>query len=465
MGWPVRVVRLAAEPLEGGLWCGPDGLTLAGRPLLERTGKAFSPRSLPELQDAFDAAYGSDGGLEAAAYVPGLIGIARSLSKGDIPLAMIGSLLLKLPEVPGPHTGWAAANDDDTKHAFDDDQPRDENGRWTANGASEAKQPAPPTFTEPAVATETESLASIAPKAISLLGRLAAVISAPVAFAAGLLVPSNGSNIHEGALPGLPGLTYRSDEGIVTISRLDDAGNIETLYRAAPDADGFYHDAEGEIIGRHVGTGVLFDPDALAQMAGKTDKPPETGADDTAGPATTAAQDDDEPQVCPPPTIENITKRSARSLAYQSQITGLPIGFDMEYRGVRFDGCDDTTGRMIEAKGLGLEWLLNKPYSELIQTKFYVDMMDQARRQNEASAGRGDDYYFAEERVGAFFETEFRNSGYSNIVVHHVEAIVKKIEDCIDWVRRNLDAWRRVRQVNIIGVIAPSNERGISYEF
>jgi hypothetical protein len=370
MGWPVRVVRLATEPLEGGLWCGPDGLTLAGRPLLERTGKAFSPRSLPELQDAFDAAYGSDGGLEAAAYLPGLTGIARSLSKGDIPLAMIGSLLLKLPEVPGPHTGWAAANDDDTKRAFDDDQPRDENGRWTANGASEAKQPAPPTFTEPAVAADTESLASIAPKAISLLERLAAVISAPVAFAAGLLVPSNGSNIHQGTPPGLPGLTYRSDEGIVTISRLDDAGNIETLYRAAPDADGFYHDAEGDIIGRHVGTGVLFDTDALAEMAGKTDKPPEVGADVSAAPDTAAMPDDDEPKVCPPKTEEDITGRSARSLAYQNQITGLPIGWDVLYRGVRFDGCNDITQFMQEAKGLMAGYLLKLSDDQLRNSYF-----------------------------------------------------------------------------------------------
>jgi hypothetical protein len=442
MGWPVRVVRLAVEPLEGGLWCGPDGLTLAGHPLLERTGKAFAPRPLPELQDAFDAAYGSDGGLEAAAYMPGLTGIARSLSKGDIPLAMIGSLLLKLPEVPGPQTGWVAANDDETKRAFDDDQPRDENGRWTADGASEAKQPAPPTLTEPAVAAETEALASIMPEAIGLLARLAAVISAPITFAAGLLIPSNGSNIHEGTLPGLPGLTYRSDEGIVTISRLDDAGNIENLYHGAPDADGLYRDVEGDIIGRHIGTGVLFDPDALSEMAGKTDKPPEAGMDDTVSSDTAVAQDDDDQRACPEPVKENTAGRSARSLAYQSQITGLDPNLDVPYRGVRFDGCNENTGRMIEAKGLGMEWMLNWPYDKLVQSKFYRRMMRQAERQNGASEGRGDDYYFADERMAIFFGAEFKRAGYGNIVVHHVEAIIKKIGDCITWVRRNLQAWR-----------------------
>jgi hypothetical protein len=295
---------------------------------------------------------------------------------------------------------------------------------------------------EPAITAETESLAAIAPEVIGLLARLAAVISAPVAFAAGLLIPSNGSNIHEGTLPGLPGLTYRSDEGIVTISRLDDAGNIETLYRAAPDADGFYHDAEGDLIGRHVGTGVLFDPDALAEMAGKTDKPPETGTDDTVSPATAVMPDDDEPKVCPPPVKENTAGRSARSLAYQSQITGLDPNLDVPYRGVRFDGCNENTGRMIEAKGLGMEWMLNWPYDKLVQSKFYRRMMRQAERQNGASEGRGDDYYFADERMATFFGAEFKRAGYSNIVVHHVEAIIKKIEDCITWVRRNLQAWR-----------------------
>jgi hypothetical protein len=56
-------------------------------------------------------------------------------------------------------------------------------------------------------------------------------------------------------------------------------------------------------------------------------------------------------------------------------------------------------------------------------------MMNQAYRQNQASRGRGDDYYFADERMEKFFGAEFEHAGFTNIVVHHVEALVKKIMD------------------------------------
>ncbi len=82
---------------------------------------------------------------------------------------------------------------------------------------------------------------------------------------------------------------------------------------------------------------------------------------------------------------------------------------------------------MIEAKGLGMEWMLNWPKDKLENSKFYQRMIRQARRQNDASAGRGDDYYFASEKMADFFSDEFTKKGYSNIEVHHVEAITKKI--------------------------------------
>jgi hypothetical protein len=56
--------------------------------------------------------------------------------------------------------------------------------------------------------------------------------------------------------------------------------------------------------------------------------------------------------------------------------------------------------------------------------------MDQARRQNKASTDRGDDYYFADKNMARFFAAEFKRAGYSNIVVHHIEAIVKKF---LEW--------------------------------
>jgi hypothetical protein len=449
--WPVRVARLASNPQENGLWCGPEGVTLAGRPLLEETKTGLAPRSLPVLQRILDETYGEEFQQDAQGYIAKLASVARSLNKGDLPLAMIGSVMLGLPEVPTSTPLPIQVIDPASK--FDPAQARDHNGRWTEGSADEARQTQPigfdtdksPPFidleAEAAGSTEVESLTALAPRVIGLLGGFAEIIAAPVALTAGLLIPTNGSNVHSGDIPGFPGLTYRSDEGIVTLSRLDATGNIEHLYRGFPDPDGFYHDDEGYIIGRQVGTAVLFDSDALAEITTKTANPPDIEADPSQTPnsAPTPATEDDEPRVCPAPTPENIAGRSKRTLAYQTQMTGLPPGLDVEYRSVRFDGCDEDTGRMIEAKGLGMEWMLNWPYDKLVKSKFYQNMMKQADRQDKASRGRGDDYYFADVRMANFFDAEFEQAGYTNIKVHHIEAIVKKIEDCVAWIRRSLE--------------------------
>jgi len=83
---------------------------------------------------------------------------------------------------------------------------------------------------------------------------------------------------------------------------------------------------------------------------------------------------------------------------------------------------------MIEAKGLGMEWMLKWPEDKLYKSKFYRAIMDQAGRQNVASAGRGVDYYFASKKMADFYDLEFARKGYNNILVHHVEAIIKKIK-------------------------------------
>jgi hypothetical protein len=427
MDWPVRVVRLASGPQEEGLWCGPEGLSLTRRPLLQKKENGLQPRALPELQAALDDAYGTTPQLDARNYLSGLNSIAKSLNKGDLALAMIGSVLLKLPDIPEANT-----------RKYSDEQARDSNGRWTQGAEGDARQ-SPPVEVEPkespslapieAEASGEGLIARLAPRVLSLLSDLAEAIAFPVPVAAGVLIPTNRSNIHSGDFPGFPGLSYRSDEGIVTISYLDSAGKIQNLYKGFPDKDGFYHDADGYIIGQHIGTGVLFDNEALTDFAVKAGLAPDpAGGEPSNDPPPVAS--DDLPENCPAPTPENIKGRSRRSLAYQSQITGLPPGLDVNLNGVRFDGCDDATARMIEAKGLGMEWMLNWPKDKLYQSKFYQRMIRQAGRQNNASAGRGDDYYFASKRMADFFSDEFSKKGYSNIKVHYVEAIIKKI---LDW--------------------------------
>jgi hypothetical protein len=416
MDFSVRTIRLDSSPREGGLWCGPEGLTLAGHPLLEKTENGFAPAALPEIQRTFDHVFGETAPYDASIYLGGLSSVARSLNKGDLPLAMIGSVLLKLPDLP-----QAAPK---RKLAFDDTQPRNDNGRWTSGVREEAKSPI--TIQAEATAGVEETAARLAPRVLMLLGRLARVLPGPVALAAGVLIPTNDSNIHSGEFPGFQGLHYRSDEGVVTISRLNAAGNIETLYRGFPDANGFYRDDKGLIIGRNVGTAVLFDNESLSDLTAKspetaTETPPPT-------PETTPDQDDDEPKVCPAPTTENTAGRSARSLAYQTQITGLPEGWDVLYHGVRYDGCDDLTKDMEEAKSRMGGYLVNLSDDELRESKYYYKTMDQARRQSEAATDRDVDWYFAEKRFSDFFEGEFVK--YPNIHVHQEDPVMKIF---LDW--------------------------------
>lgn len=427
MGWPVRMISLASDPQQSGLWCDLQGLSLAGLPLLKKSRHGFEPRPLVELQTTLNDVYGSTSRLEAQDYLAGLSSIARSLCRHDLPLAMIGSVLLKLPEIPVSPV-----------EKYSDDEDRDWHGRWTDGSAEEARQPAPvETVPEeaPAIAPAEAEVApeagegiieGLGPRVLGLLGDFAGAAAGPVTLGAAVLIPTNSSNIHSGDLPDHPGLTYRSDEGIVTISYLDETGKVRNLYRGAPDKDGFYYDVDGYVIGQHVGTGVLFDNEALNDFsveAGLATAPADDGASNDPSPA----ESDDDGENCPAPTPENTKGRSNRSLAYQSQITGLPYGWDIVLNGVRFDGCDEETKRMQEAKGLGMEWMLNWPKEKLENSKFYNRMIRQAGRQNEASAGRGDDYYFASQKMADFFSEEFSKKGYSNIRVHYVEALVKKI--------------------------------------
>ncbi len=54
-----------------------------------------------------------------------------------------------------------------------------------------------------------------------------------------------------------------------------------------------------------------------------------------------------------PTRAETIAGRSEGSLAYQEQITGRPPGLEVKLNGVRFDGCREEDGTMLEAKGPG----------------------------------------------------------------------------------------------------------------
>jgi hypothetical protein len=69
-----------------------------------------------------------------------------------------------------------------------------------------------------------------------------------------------------------------------------------------------------------------------------------------------------EPQLCPDPGPDRPgSDNSDRAIEYQQQITGLEPGLAVLFNGVMFDGCRESDGVLLEAKGPGYEWAMIDP--------------------------------------------------------------------------------------------------------
>ncbi len=92
--------KLAEAKDRFGLSCDESGLFLAGIPLVARTrsGAAWTPRPLAELNVALSAAYGLP--IDLAAKAAGLAAVARALTTKNLPLAQSAALNLRLPDPP-----------------------------------------------------------------------------------------------------------------------------------------------------------------------------------------------------------------------------------------------------------------------------------------------------------------------------------------------------------------------------
>ena len=321
MAWPVRLYRLTSEPAEPGLCCRKDGLTLAGVPLLQKSDRGFEPRPQPELQSLLDAAYGPDAGADADNYLPGLRTVSNALDHGDLSLAIIASLLLKLPDVDRDGVERLANAEAMLKANFNPLEPR-RRGRWTTGGAT-----------------------GFVPVQIAIPGPVAGPPAYPGNF---------------GPRP------------------QDDDYTFPPVPAPAQPAN--------------TNTNTQNDVRTNAQAKTKTE----------------------EPELCPPPTPESTNGRKPEEILYQRQITGLEIGCDVELNGTRFDGCDELTGDMLEAKNVN-GWFMGvkDKYKEMIGD--YIKIMAQAERQFNASRGQAVIWYFSDEDTAGFYNREFERKGWSNM--------------------------------------------------
>jgi hypothetical protein len=81
-----------------GLCCSEDGLFLGRRPLIERRGGAYVVRPRAELDRLFGRAYGCE--AASARVIPGLATVAVALGQGNLALAQIAAVHLRLPDLP-----------------------------------------------------------------------------------------------------------------------------------------------------------------------------------------------------------------------------------------------------------------------------------------------------------------------------------------------------------------------------
>ena len=77
--------------------------------------------------------------------------------------------------------------------------------------------------------------------------------------------------------------------------------------------------------------------------------------------------------------MPEVISASERALAYQEQITGLPPPLAVKLNGVWFDGCDENTGTMLEAKGEGYQWALKGPNTWIDNYKGLAQIMKSNR--------------------------------------------------------------------------------------
>jgi hypothetical protein len=211
----------------------------------------------------------------------------------------------------------------------------------TPSNGTQASTPESPVNRPPAMplgtiaaeadAAATSLLGQLPRETITALTELAARITAATIVFRVLFIPSNGSVVVEGNVANAPDLSYRYDRdtGIVQVWQDDGWGARILLGTGHIGADGQFYDESGRAIGHALSNAAVIDPDTLPGYRSQSRR--ETGV--VARPLAFA--DTAEPKLCPDPTPENIAGRSERTIAYQSQITGLPPGLEVVFNGER----------------------------------------------------------------------------------------------------------------------------------
>jgi hypothetical protein len=244
-----------------------------------------------------------------------------------------------------PNPGWFAP----TPGAPGADKPQTE----PSPAASAPSRGDAPAFVPPAPAASVGSLLAEDLSATALRGSamLAARLSAATILFDAIFVPSDNRIVEEGRIPGRPDIAYRwaHDETAtaVTLKVLVD-GQWRTLAVGGAAPNSLVYDREGRAVAR-----VVSGPDrrqTLVATVSALDRAVAYLPREDDEPVAAPILDDREPRLCPDPRDEPKTTKSANSIAYQEYVSGLRYGLAIILGIVRFDGCDEPTGFLLEAK-------------------------------------------------------------------------------------------------------------------
>lgn len=115
------------------IYCGEEGLYFGGVPLIAHDGNGcYRVRRAAEIEALLAAAYATP--PEPARLVAGLHRVAAHLGDGNLSLAMIAAVHLRLADVPEDRIEHLAQAHRLLRANFNPAEPRDERGRWTGDG-------------------------------------------------------------------------------------------------------------------------------------------------------------------------------------------------------------------------------------------------------------------------------------------------------------------------------------------
>ena len=110
---------------------------------------------------------------------------------------------------------------------------------------------------------------------------------------------------------------------------------------------------------------------------------------------------------------------SLAARAYQSRVAGLPPGKAYLQNGVRFDGVDEATGTLIDAKS-GMDFMVQgNPGTFNSWSRFRFDAVGQARAQISASNGAQIEWRFQSQRVAQATQEVFDEADITGIRIVH----------------------------------------------